>query len=262
MEEGRSVRRAKLGKRLAGAVAIVTGAAHGIGKAIAELFAAEGAQVFIADVDAKAGEGAAAQIRERGGEGTFVQCDVASAVQVARMIKRIGKASGHIHVLCNNAAYISQRWHNSGEASDDEWARSLSVSLMGTQYATRETLPFMVAQRRGSIINISSVQGIVAGRNSSAYTTVKHGLIGFTRSVAYDYGSHNIRCNVICPGAIRTRISPAPGSELHQRQISKTFLGRVGEPHEVASAALFLASEESSYVTGAVLAVDGGWTAS
>jgi NAD(P)-dependent dehydrogenase (short-subunit alcohol dehydrogenase family) len=119
----------------------------------------------------------------------------------------------------------------------------------------------MVAQKSGSIINISSIQGLVGGRNSAAYTTIKHALIGFTRSVAYDYGPQNIRCNAICPGAIRTRISPPPGSELHQRQVSKTFLGRVGEPHEVGAAAVFLASDEASYITGAVLAVDGGWTA-
>jgi NAD(P)-dependent dehydrogenase (short-subunit alcohol dehydrogenase family) len=101
----------------------------------------------------------------------------------------------------------------------------------------------------------------VAGRNSVAYTTIKHALIGFTRSVACDYGAHNIRCNAICPGAITTRVSPSPGSELHQRQLGKTFLGRIGEPREVAAAALFLGSDDSSYVTGAVLAVDGGWTA-
>ena len=119
----------------------------------------------------------------------------------------------------------------------------------------------MMKQKSGSIINVSSVQGLVGGRNSAAYTTVKHALIGFTRSVAYDFGSHNIRCNVICPGAITTRISPPTGSELHERQISKTFLGRIGQPAEVAYPALFLASDESSYVTGAVLTVDGGWTA-
>ena len=90
---------------------------------------------------------------------------------------------------------------------------------------------------------------------------MKHGLIGLTRSLAYDYGAENIRCNALCPGAIKTRISPAPGTELYERQISKTFLGRIGEPNEVAHAALFLASDEASYITGAVLAVDGGWTA-
>jgi NAD(P)-dependent dehydrogenase (short-subunit alcohol dehydrogenase family) len=132
---------------------------------------------------------------------------------------------------------------------------------MGAQWFTREVLPLMVKQRAGSIVNISSVQGLVAGRESAAYSTVKHGLIGFTRSVACDYGADNIRCNAICPGAITTRISPPPGSELHQRQIHKTFLGRIGSPEEVAAAAVFLASDEASYITGAVLAVDGGWTA-
>src|SRR5205823_7372128 len=116
----------------------------------------------------------------------------------------------------------------------------LRISLMGAQHFTRLVLWFMIERKIGSIINISSVQGLVAGRDSAAYTTIKHALIGLTRSVACDFGAHNIRCNAICPGAIHTRISPAPGSELHQRQLSKTFLGRVGEPVEVANAALFL----------------------
>jgi NAD(P)-dependent dehydrogenase (short-subunit alcohol dehydrogenase family) len=177
------------------------------------------------------------------------------------VVKRALGKNGRIDVLCNNAAYLARQWHKAAEAPDDEWEKSFWVSLMGTEFFTREVLPPMIKEKGGSVINISSIQGIVAGRSSAAYTTMKHGLIGFTRSVAYDYGSHNIRCNAICPGAIRTRISPEPGSELHQRQVSKTFLGRVGEPREIATAALFLASDESSYVTGAVLAVDGGWTA-
>jgi NAD(P)-dependent dehydrogenase (short-subunit alcohol dehydrogenase family) len=118
-----------------------------------------------------------------------------------------------------------------------------------------------MTQSGGSIINISSIQGMVGARNSPAYTTIKHGLIGLTRSTAYDFGPQNIRCNAIAPGAITTRISPPPGSELHQRQISKTFLGRTGQPEEVAAAAVFLASDEASYITGAVIPVDGGWTA-
>jgi NAD(P)-dependent dehydrogenase (short-subunit alcohol dehydrogenase family) len=247
--------------RLKSKTAIVTGGANGIGRAIAELFAAEGAVVFIADLDKAAGQETAAGICKAGGNATFIHCDVSSTENVSRAVKTAADATGHMDVLCNNAAYISDRWHNAVEASDDEWEKCFRVSLMGTQYFAREVLPLMIRAKGGSIINISSVQGLVAGRNSVAYTTTKHALVGFTRSVACDYGSHNIRCNAICPGAITTRISPPPGSELHQRQISKTFLGRIGQPREVAHAALFLASEESSYITGAVLTVDGGWTA-
>jgi Dehydrogenases with different specificities (related to short-chain alcohol dehydrogenases) len=247
--------------RLKNKTAIVTGGANGIGRAIAELFAAEGASVFIADVNKTAGDETVAGICKAGGTADFTECDVSLPHQAKHVVNAAAKASGRIDILCNNAAYLANEWHDSGDAPDEEWEKSFRVSLMGTQYFTREVLRLMTRVKSGSIINISSVQGLVAGRNSAAYTTMKHALVGFTRSVACDYGAHNIRCNAICPGAITTRISPAPGSELHQRQISKTFLGRIGEPSEVAHAALFLASDESSYVTGAVLAVDGGWTA-
>ena len=246
--------------RLKDNVAFVTGAAHGIGRAIAERFAAEGAFVLIGDIDESAGIETVAVISKNGGNAAFSHCDVSNPGDVKSAVAA-ACVSGRIDILVNNAAYIAKTWHPSAEATEEEWERSFRVSLLGTQLCTREVLPFMKKQNSGSIINISSIQGLVGGRSSAAYTTVKHALIGFTRSVAYDYGANNVRCNALCPGAITTRISPRLGSELHQRQISKTFLGRVGQPHEVASAALFLASHESSYVTGAVLAVDGGWTA-
>jgi NAD(P)-dependent dehydrogenase (short-subunit alcohol dehydrogenase family) len=119
----------------------------------------------------------------------------------------------------------------------------------------------MTPHKSGSIINIGSMQGLVAGRTSAVYTSMKHALVGLTRSTALDFGPQGIRANAICPGPIRTRISPPQGSEMHQRQNSKTMLGRTGEPSEVASAAVFLASDESSYITGAAIPVDGGWTA-
>ncbi len=247
--------------RLKGKIAIVTGSTHGIGRAIAERFAAEGAAVFMCSLDPEPGEAAAAEFRKAGGDATFIECDVTQPGEVARSVKIAGERNGRIDVLCNNAAYMARVLHRAGEAPEEEWDKSIQVSLMGTQRFTKEVLPYMVRQKHGSIVNIGSVQSLVGGRNSAAYTAIKTALVGLTRSIAYDYGAENIRANIICPGPIQTRISPEPGSELHQRQISKTFLNRIGRADEVASAAVFLASDEASYITGAALPVDGGWTA-
>jgi NAD(P)-dependent dehydrogenase (short-subunit alcohol dehydrogenase family) len=246
--------------RLKDKITIVTGAAHGIGKAIAEGFAAEGAWVLVADIDSQAGEDAAEQIRRNGGRAEFLRVDISSNEQLQAAVDLAAKQNGRIDVLCNNAAYIAP-WHDLASAEDDEWRQCLDITLMGTVNLTRLVLPFMIQQRAGSIIHVSSIQGMVGARQSAAYTTVKTALIGLARSAAYDYGPQNVRVNALCPGAIQTRISPKPGEPLYERQVSKTFLNRVGQPHEVAAAAIFLASDESSYITGAVLPVDGGWTA-
>ena len=247
--------------RLNGKVSIVTGAAHGIGKAIAELFAEEGAWVLLADIDDEAGEAAAAAICKGGGQAAFQHADVANEKEVAAAVQHAAQlAGGRIDVLCNNASYLAT-WHDVDAAPREDWDKCFQTALFGSAHFLREVLPRMAARRSGSIVNIASIQGIVGARESAAYTSMKHALIGLTRSVACDYAAQNIRVNAICPGPIQTRISPKEGDELYDRQISKTPLGRIGQPREVANAALFLASDEASYITGAVLPVDGGWTA-
>jgi NAD(P)-dependent dehydrogenase (short-subunit alcohol dehydrogenase family) len=180
--------------------------------------------------------------------------------EVERAVKIAGEQAGRIDVLVNNAAHLGD-WFDVRQATPEQWDFSYSVTLMGAVHFTRAVLPWMMPHKRGSIINISSIQGLRGGPSTAVYTSMKHALIGLTRSTAYDFGQQNIRVNAICPGAIRTRISPPLGSELHQRQVSKTMLGRTGEPEEVAWAAVFLASDESSYITGISLPVDGGRSA-
>jgi NAD(P)-dependent dehydrogenase (short-subunit alcohol dehydrogenase family) len=246
--------------RLKNKVAIVTGAAHGIGASVAELFAAEGAWVLVADIDRDAGEAVAAKICAAGGQAQFAQTDVSSPDDVARAVKLAADQVGRIDVLVNNAAHLGD-WLDAQAALPEQWDQGYSVTLMGAVHFTRAVLPWMIPHKSGSIINVASIQGLLGARTSAVYTSMKHALIGLTRSTAVDFGAHGIRVNAICPGPIQTRISPPPGSEMHARQLAKTMLARTGEPREVAWAAVFLAADESSYITGVTLPVDGGWSA-
>jgi len=245
---------------LEGKTAIVTGGSHGIGKAISQVFAEAGAWVLIADIDASAGETIVSEIRAAGGRATFCRTDVASSAQVAHAVKLASEQSGRIDVLCGNAAYLEQ-FNNILDTGPDEWDKNIKVTLMGNSHFVREVLPWMIRQKQGSIILVSSVIAIAGTPDGVAYSAVKSGLLGLMRSVACDYGEHNIRVNALCPGPITTRVSPKAGSEVQRRQAEGTYLRRVGKPREVACAALFLASDEASYVAGVVLPVDGGCTA-
>jgi NAD(P)-dependent dehydrogenase (short-subunit alcohol dehydrogenase family) len=245
--------------RLKGKTAIVTGGGNGIGRAISELFAEEGAWVLVADIEEGPGRETVGAIREKAGEAEFVCTDVSSPEQAAAAVKAASAHNGRIDVLCNNAAYLGE-FHAVTESTPEEWDRCIRVALMGTHYFSKEALPYMVAQRQGSIVNVVSIQAMVGCMTSVAYTATKSALLGYTLSAAYDYGPHNVRVNSLCPGPIQTRISPKPGEPHYKWQVDQTVLGRVGYPREVAWAALFLASDEASYVTGATLPVDGGWT--
>lgn len=246
--------------RLKDRVALVTGAAQGIGRAICRALADEGAWVLVSDIDLEGAEAVAAEIRAADCQAESARVDIGNPHDIEVAVKRVVDRFGRVDVLCNNAAFID-KWHDVLNATDEEWQGCLNATLLGTQRITRLVLPSMIAQRRGSIIVTSSIQGIVACANSVSYTTVKAGLIGFARSAACDYGKHNVRVNVIAPGPIRVGYSPTPGEAAHTYQINNTFLGRVGEPEEIGAVAAFLASDDSSFVTGAVLPVDGGWTA-
>jgi NAD(P)-dependent dehydrogenase (short-subunit alcohol dehydrogenase family) len=248
--------------RLKDKVAIVTGAANGIGKAISERFAAEGAWVLVVDVEETSGKSTVDAINAAGGKASFRRADVSNQVEVQAVVTYAAAQTGRVDILCNNAAYISSEFHGALDSTEDEWRNSINVTLLGTHYFTKAVLPFMIAQKQGSIVNVVSIQAMEGMMTSVAYTATKAALLGYTMSVCYDYGLHNIRINSLCPGPIQTRISAGANDPHYAWQCDQTTLGRVGYPQEVAWAALFLASDEASYVTGVTLPVDGGWTAS
>jgi NAD(P)-dependent dehydrogenase (short-subunit alcohol dehydrogenase family) len=246
--------------RVANKIAIVTGGANGIGKAISELLAAEGAAVFVSDIEDSGGDQTVQAIRENGGQAEYIHADVSAPGDVAHAVAAAAARTGEIHILCNNAAYLGN-FHAILESTDEEWNRCINVALMGTHNFTKAVLPYMIRQKKGSVVNVVSIQALVGMMTSVAYTATKAALLGYTLSAAYDYGPHNIRVNSLCPGPIRTRISPPPDSPHYKWQCDNTMLGRTGEADEIAWAALFLASDEASYITGITLPVDGGWTA-
>jgi len=265
--------------KLAGRVAVVTGGGSGIGRAIARRFAAEGARVAIADLSREGTERVAAEIAASGGAAIGVPTDVADSAQVDALFARVAREWQTVDVLSNNAGIgelsppLRARLEQAAleimggarvslgvtsRLSDAEWRRMLDVHLFGTFACTRAALRIMEEQGRGVIVNMASVAGLAGIPGSAHYGAAKAGIIGFTKSVALEVGGANIRVNAIAPGLIDTPMTAGIPPMLRQMVLMRTPLGRSGAPEDIATVALFLASDDASFVTGQVVSPNGG----
>jgi 3-hydroxybutyrate dehydrogenase len=249
-----------MAKRLASKVAVITGAAGGIGSQMATLFASEGASVVVSDIADEAGIRVAEEIRRSGSEATYIHADVANAGEVAELFRQTETLYGGLDILVNNAINIIAGDTCITEVTDDVFDRTMAVCLKGPFLCTRQAIPLLKKRRSSSIVTISSVNALF-GFGETAYTAAKGGLISMMRLVAADYGEWNIRSNVICPGTIETPTSMNHWKKYpagYARLLEMYPLRRIGQPAEVAQYALFLASEESAFVNGSVCVIDGG----
>jgi NAD(P)-dependent dehydrogenase (short-subunit alcohol dehydrogenase family) len=242
-------------------VALVTGAASGIARATAERFAQEGAKVVVADANPAGGCETVQHINAAGGTAGFMELNVADSTEVGLAVEAILKQHGQLDILFNGAAILF--YGTAVETSEDAWNRMLSINLTGTYLCCRAVLPHMITRGRGSIINIASTTGAHdACARAVAYVTSKGGVHMFSRALAVDHARQGIRVNVICPGPTDTPMLRNAMTPEQLDAFAKTFpMGRLGLPEEIAAAALFLASDDASFVTGSVLYVDGGQTA-
>lgn len=244
-----------MGERLQGKVAVVTGAGSGMGEAMARLFRAEGAKVVVADVS-----GRQAQIADEIGDGSIaIQADVARSEDVQAMLRLAVSEFGRLDVLCNNAG-IAGAMAPLGEYTEEEFDRVWSINGRGVFLGMRYAIPIMLEFGGGSIINTASTGAQIAFPTLSAYCAAKGAVVMMTKTAAVEYASKGIRINAICPGLVRTGISEAL-PPIYIEEVEKlTPMGRIGEPAEIARLAVFLASDESSFVTGTSVVIDGGYT--
>jgi len=251
--------------RVKGKVAIITGGGGGLGKAQALLLAKEGAKVVVTDLDEAQGTGVAEEIKENGGEAIFIQHDVSSEIHWKRVMDETLEKFGKLDILVNNAGVII--FKNIHDTSLDEWRWLMSINLDGVFLGTKNAMEAMKKSGGGSIVNLSSAAGIIGTLDTSAYHASKGGVRIFTKAAAlecskagYDY---NIRVNSVHPGVMKTAMVEGLMEDEEKRKAALSWhpIGRFGEPEDVAYGVLYLASDESSFVTGTELVIDGGWTA-
>lgn len=251
-------------ERLAGKVAIVTGAASGMGKEISLLFAKEGAKVVASDMNLEGVKAVVSEIEASGGTAIAVQVNVSKEEDVKGLIDSAVAAFKTVDILINNAG-IMDNFVPVTDLTDELWEKVLAVNTTGPMRTMRKVLPIFIEKKSGVIVNIASAGGLLGSRAGAAYTASKHAVVGLTKNVGFQYSQYGIRCNAIAPGAVNTNISSTITAP-NEFGAQKCMLGmcinpRMGEPSEIAKIALFLANDESSFVNATTITADAGWTA-
>jgi len=244
------------------AVAIVTGAASGIGKSVAELYAQNGVAVVLADVNQELGEPVAEQIRQTGGQATFIAADVSQPADCERMVTVALEQYGRLDYACNNAG-IGGEQNLTADYSVEGWQKILSINLSGVFYCMKYQIPAILKSGGGAIVNMASILGQVGFSGSVGYVAAKHGVLGLTQGAALEYAPQGIRINAVGPGFISTPLIQEIEADagLNSMLVSLHPMGRLGKPEEVAELVIWLSSEKASFVTGAYYPVDGGYLA-
>ena len=245
---------------VAGKVALVTGGGSGIGRQACLVFAREGAQVVVCDVAVEGGEETVGQIEQAGGRATFIRADVAQAAEVEALVAKTVETYGRLDCAYNNAG-IAGRTARVADDSEQNWERILAINLKGVWLCLKYEIAHMLTQGGGAIVNTASDAGLIGLRRAGAYVASKHGVVGLTRTAALEYAKANIRVNAVCPGPIDTPMLREASERVIDAMATAQPNGRLGQPREIAEAAVWLCSDAASFVTGHPMPVDGGYLA-